>query len=268
MYSSTHDLSSLGLSILSNRLLSPSTIRRWLKPFSHTSSIHFSIGAPWEIHRVAFNSTGRIVDLYTKSGSVGSYASLLILDPDHGTVYTVLTAGNSTDLVNVIGDGLVEAFLPATETLAEEQAMHRLAANFSSSKVNSSVEFIVDGSPGLGIKTWISNGVDLLEVFAALSEEGGSEPVGLVRVYPTNLLARNCTGGYKQSFRAVLQTQAIQDEAGGAPRIFSNFDTWSSVDSLVYGQISVDELVFHLDGSGKTVAVDVRFLRITLYRVE
>lgn len=47
--------------------------RLWMKPRGHTSSLVFSLGAPWEINRLALNVSAdstayRISDLYTKAG--------------------------------------------------------------------------------------------------------------------------------------------------------------------------------------------------------
>jgi hypothetical protein len=59
----------LGQSILNNTQLSPSSTRRWLKPWTHTAVWQQAVGLAWEIARWPVDE--RIVDVYTKQGDLG-----------------------------------------------------------------------------------------------------------------------------------------------------------------------------------------------------
>ncbi len=68
-----------------------------MKPQTHTSSMAFSVGAAWEIWRAKSNiTTGRIIDLYTNSGSIGQDKTLLNLGPYQKLVISVLAAGTGS----------------------------------------------------------------------------------------------------------------------------------------------------------------------------
>lgn len=83
MFSSPNGISSLGRAILSSQLLSPAQTQGWLKPASSTASLDFSVGGPWEMYRTSgLTVDGRVIDLYTKSGDLAQYTSVLGLVPD------------------------------------------------------------------------------------------------------------------------------------------------------------------------------------------
>ena len=71
MFSNTVDMLAFSEAILSNKLLSPIETRKWMKPISHTSSLGYSVGAPWEILRSnTLTKDRRVIDVYTKSGDL------------------------------------------------------------------------------------------------------------------------------------------------------------------------------------------------------
>ena len=77
MYSSARDLVKLGQSILNKTQLSPTTTRRWLKPWAHTAVWQQAVGLAWEIARWPLED--RIVDVYTKQGDFGtSHFSIIV----------------------------------------------------------------------------------------------------------------------------------------------------------------------------------------------
>jgi CubicO group peptidase (beta-lactamase class C family) len=69
MYSSSRDMVKLGQSILNNTQLSPTSTRKWLKPWAHTAVWQQAVGLAWEIARWPVED--RIVDVYTKQGDFG-----------------------------------------------------------------------------------------------------------------------------------------------------------------------------------------------------
>lgn len=72
MYSSSRDMVKLGQSILNNTQLSPTSTRRWLKPWTHTAVWQQAVGLAWEIARWPVGD--RIVDVYAKQGDFGKYS--------------------------------------------------------------------------------------------------------------------------------------------------------------------------------------------------
>jgi CubicO group peptidase (beta-lactamase class C family) len=69
VYSSSRDMVKLGQSILNKTQLSPSSTRKWLKPWAHTAVWQQAVGLAWEIARWPVED--RIVDVYTKQGDLG-----------------------------------------------------------------------------------------------------------------------------------------------------------------------------------------------------
>lgn len=72
MYSSSNDMVKLGQSIFNNRQLSPTTTRKWLKPWTHAGVWQQAVGLAWEIARWPVEN--RIVDVYAKQGDIGMYS--------------------------------------------------------------------------------------------------------------------------------------------------------------------------------------------------
>jgi len=112
-----------GEAILRHELgLSASQTRKWLKPWSQTSSSGTLVGAPWEIYRVR-NATadGRLIELYTKAGDLITYHSVFALIPDYDLVATVMVTGelkaNEARGIDatVFLSKLVETVLPGVE---------------------------------------------------------------------------------------------------------------------------------------------------------
>lgn len=86
LFSTTNDLARFGVAILNSTLLSPLATRKWMKPTSHTASLTYSVGAPWEItryvHPEGTASAGKVTDLYTKLGDSGYYNGHMVLIPE------------------------------------------------------------------------------------------------------------------------------------------------------------------------------------------
>jgi hypothetical protein len=244
------------------------------------------VGAPWEIRRTRSNiTTGHVIDLYTKSGSVGAYGSLLILIPDYNVAVAILTAGPGEGVVNFVADTVVQTILPTLNDAAKDQALRKFGGTYvSGTKINSSLTLGVDSGPGLVIEKWISNDTDFLAAAQAYSNATGGGTIKSVRLYPTNLSSQvhanhsselastndgtdgtTTTDMTKVAFRAIFE---VLTEKGNASRIFdTDTTTWDAMDQLTYGNLAVDEFVFFLRGSGddgEVVAVDPLALRITL----
>ena len=269
MYSSTNDITSIGQSILRSTLLSAADTRKWMKPRAHTADLTMSVGAPWEIIRLAVplsrstNAT-RVVDLYTKQGDAGAYSSLLVLDPDHNAGISVLAAGSATTAtVEALGGLLTESFVPALEEAAREHAAAVYAGTYvahgAKSRSSNLTLTVDDARPGLGVSEWFSNGVDMQATVKTLLGATGEDVSVSIRLYPMQLAA-----GDKMAFRAVFE---LLPKPASPGRSWATCQSWTSVDSLVYGSIGLDEFEFEMDGQkGKAGAVSPRALRERLVR--
>jgi hypothetical protein len=126
-----------------------------------TSSLTTSVGAPWEIYRLALtisaNSTRtRISDLYTKLGGQAGYSAITALSPDYGLGFTILLAGaNSVSDRIPLRDVVGQTFLPAAQHAAYENAQRRYTGVFVDTSINgTNLTLSVDeDEPGLGLKS-------------------------------------------------------------------------------------------------------------------
>jgi hypothetical protein len=258
MYATPSDLVTLGRSILSSKLIKPSLTRRWMKPRSFVSSLVTGVGAPWEILRSRMSPSNRVVDLYTKSGDIGSYASLLGLIPDWDLGFIALGAGDSsTKVVYLVSDMVVDTFLPAVEAVAREEADSNYSGTYSNSdpSLNSSVVITTDpAKPGLGVTSWINNGTDVLTSAIAAPS---------IRLYPTGLKKTLQNGDTSIGYRAIFEDPGTPQNVG----LFSLLcQTWTSVDGEFWGGVATDEFLITVDRDGIGKSVTPRVTREVLQK--
>lgn len=227
-----------------------------MKPASHTASLQLSVGHPWEI--MSFNEP-RLVDLYTKSGTIGMYNSIMALSPDHNAGFAILSAGNGTFALPMkLGEQIAEIMLPTLEQIAKSQAAQRFAGTYAleDGTSNSSITIVTDDEPGLKIAKWISNSVDMGQAFAANAGLQDTPSLLSMRLQPTGLKSPG-----RISFSAVIQGLSPQPTSGTIP---SACMTWLELDSYIYGNVGVPEFEFNLSEAGDVVSLTPRALRITL----
>lgn len=276
MYSSSSDLAKFGRDILLSEQLSTLETRRWMKPHSHTSSLTFSVGSPWEIFRTKSQiSHGRTIDLYTKSGSLGQYDSLLVISPDYGVALSILTAGSSSAAaVKMASEMVLQTLIPALENQMLRKECDRLCGTYGSAdqSKNSSLTLSVD-TDGLQIEQWINQGVDFLETMKAYSSQSGSPPIQRVLLQATNLESRsdspcqNDDGSRRVKYHAIFDSST--DESAGPTRIMDQTaNHWSSIDTPMYGEIAFDDFILHFDHTGNAVAIEPRVMRETLSKTD
>ncbi|KAL9117447.1 MAG: hypothetical protein Q9187_006016 [Circinaria calcarea] len=265
VFTSTNDLSNFCRGILSSTLLSPAHTRRWLKPLAHTTSLRSSVGASWEIIRSAsLTPDNRVIDLYTKSGDIGLYHSLMVLVPDFDIALTILTAGDG-DAVLTLAAAVLEQFLPLVDGVAKSQTEALYGGKYSSPRASnssqSSITLKVDAGPGLPVTQWLSDGNDLLAQFSSFVGAEGNTPD--MRLYPTGLITKT-----ERAFRAVIRAFPTSGTgaAGESGLLSDPCITWFSIDGLRYGLIAVDDFVFTVAEGGKVTAVEPRVVRQTLMK--
>ncbi|KAE8337423.1 hypothetical protein BDV24DRAFT_177523 [Aspergillus arachidicola] len=275
MYSSSSDLAKFGRGILLNKRLSPVDTRRWMKPNAHTSSLSLSVGSPWEIWRTKSQiSHGRSIDLYTKSGSIGQYDSLLIVSPDYGVALSILVAGSSSAaVIKVASEIVLQSLIPTLENQTLYEACNGLCGTYNSSdpSKNSSLTVAADAD-GLMLERWVNRGVDFKAVIQAYAAQPGSPSIKSIRLQATNIESMPTVQGKDIGSRRVTYRAMFERDRshGTGPRqiMDQSEGLWSSVDTPMYGEVAVDYFVVHLDRSGVAVAIEPRVMRDTLYKVD
>ncbi|KAI0179790.1 beta-lactamase/transpeptidase-like protein [Hypoxylon sp. FL1284] len=273
MYSSVGDLSRLGRAIFRNTLLPPAQTRRWLKPTALTADIREGVSSPWGIRRIPLGAEGtRVVDAYSKAGSINVYSSLLVLLPDYHVGMAVLLAGGWPGNANWdIADDVGAALLPALEDAARAEADAAYAGTYAVPSggddapppLNSSIVLTTEpGRPGLGVAQWVSNGTDMMPV-AVRYTLNYDVTAPAIRLYPTGL-ETSATGDAPRrvAWKAIVENLDAPDHGGD---MFStNCGTWVSQTTAVYADMPLDQFVFTLDDAGNAVSVEPLALRVIL----
>ncbi|KAL2815215.1 beta-lactamase/transpeptidase-like protein [Aspergillus cavernicola] len=264
LFSTLNDLAKFGVGILNSTLLSPTETRRWMKPVTHTSNLHYSIGAPWEIYRYTDPKTGIITDIYTKLGDSGYYGSISAFLPDFDTGFSVITASSKatrSQQTLFLIQQIVDTILPALTTQAATELENNYAGTYISPtpNFNSSITFTASkhGAPGLVVSAWISNGTNLLPQIPTIM--GARD----YRLRP----ALTTPGDAGQiAFRPATSPQHPV-RAGDPSRLFTSFydaDDWTSFGQVMYANMYLSEFIFDVDSDGVVSAVSPAAWRVTL----
>ncbi|KAI0134917.1 beta-lactamase/transpeptidase-like protein [Daldinia grandis] len=264
MYASARDVSALGRAILSHKLLSPVSTRRWLKPFAFSSDPLAMVGMPWGARRIKLEDTYRYTTAFNKAGNIGDYSALLAILPDFDIGITILLAGELPGNAGFsLADTIGERILPAIEEAARAEAGAKYSGHYvyPNNKINSSMTIITDKLPGLSISQWFSNGTDFAWIATVLQNQY-SPVTPRIRLYPSGLEGPAENGGKRVAFKAMFEDA---DAPRNNNKMFSTeCGTWVSIESVIYGSAAMDELIFNVDSSGKVVSVTSPSLRVTL----
>ncbi|KAJ3938704.1 uncharacterized protein N0V96_011436 [Colletotrichum fioriniae] len=253
MISTTSDLARAGHAMLSSRLVSPATTRRWLQPVADTSNLRNSVGRPWEIYHAGQYANSSVLDVFTKTGLIGHYASYFGLAPDFNAGFTILAhdteAARGPDL-NVYAD-IVSLAIVQLQRLAATEATARYVGTFGGSEGVAAFNTSRDG-PGLLVTTLEAGEINLR---AQIAESAGIKLEDLdFRLYPSNVGTKT-----QHQFVAVFQDKSAPVDMGTPTCI-----TWQDVDSL---GSSVDvRVVFTIDAFGKAINVTLNGGSLSLGR--
>lgn len=233
-----------------------------MHPVAHTSSLHTSVGLPWEILRFPLPKSNRIVDTYSKHGSTGVYEASLALLPEYGVGISILSAaapagapGNVDNILGMVGDLII----PALEESARVAADRLYSGLYSSASTSANSSILIttrEGQPGLGVSSWISNGIDMLRSIPDFLAPGANLSLSL-RLYPT------FTSSNRHSFRGVFESLGVEEDDGP---LSVSCRTWTEIDQARYGNVGVDEFVFTVGEDGKVGSLAPRALRTELAR--
>jgi hypothetical protein len=285
MFSNTVDLLAFAEGILNNRFLSPRETRQWMKPAVHTSSWGFSIGGPWEILRSDNITTdGRLIDVYTKTGDLGTYHGILGIVPDYDIVISVLTGGVEVTMDAharaKIFSAIVSNLLPALEQAGKDEvaAAEGYVGTFTDEDTNSTITLEIDDGPGLVITEFNVRGYDVLTNIGSYSlstSETGAEkdkklPKVEGRMYPTKTgeSKKNIIGGV--GWRAMFDAKTDEQKAELDAQLFykdGSCEAWATVDGASYNFLSLAEFVFWRNKDGNVYSIENPAFNVTMAKV-
>lgn len=239
-----------------------------MKPHAHTSSLLWSVGAPWEINRLTLPITPgskktRVSDLYTKAGGQPGYTALFMLSPDHGLGISVLIAGESA-----LGDrwllraAAAEVFVAAAEHAGKVYAEENFTGLFVDPTDDSSNATLVSRAdePGLTVDMLFGAGVDLKPSPLGLSP--GVDV--LFQIYPTGIEFPSDGIGKSLQYRGVVWPLPVAKRTG----LFDDqCISWLSVAGVEDAQRQYnDELILTVK-DGRLESIYIPILAKSLVRV-
>ncbi|TXB96429.1 hypothetical protein FocTR4_00015905 [Fusarium oxysporum f. sp. cubense] len=273
MGSSTADMLSFMSNILKNKALSPPNTRHWLKPNTFTSTWSASVGSPWEIYRVDnLTSDSRIMDLYTKGGTLSGYQSGMAMIPDTGLVVSVLGAGPEVSSVwaQLATLNIVEALIPAMDMAARDEAKARFAGQYVDKKTGSALTLLLDKGPGLVLSNWTARDFDVLPNLNRFQpgryNDTADSGIKSVRLYPTGIENKS-RAAWRAVFPTLSDTEAEMIE--GLTKVKDvTCITWHMLDRFIYNGLSMDHFEFKYGKDGKAVSIKSKAFDIEMKRVE
>ncbi|KAM0262765.1 hypothetical protein ACHAQJ_001559 [Trichoderma viride] len=267
LLSSTNDLVEFGRAIFGNKQLSSVETFRWMKPSSLTSSTSLFVGAPWEIVRTRSSiKTGTLVDLYTKSGSVGVYESLLVLIPDYQVTLAVSAAGpDAPAALHTATETALQTLIPALDKAAKAESCSKLCGEYAPAGASreSYLAISIDDGPGLLVTQWTHKGHDLIAAGQAYANATRGGKIQSLRLFPTGLRTGS-QAAYRTQFEIIPYQYNLSVHFVFDPKA----SIWGTPDQLMYGGIAVDDFVFHLNSGGRSAAIEPRVLREVYQRLE
>ncbi|KAG8915159.1 hypothetical protein FRC00_007202, partial [Tulasnella sp. 408] len=149
-----------------NSLLSPRSMREWLRPLHGFPDDFTEMGAPWEIVKLS-DSNGNTKRWYSKSGNFLASNSNFIFDPVSSFGVVVLMTGQYRFALELAIQA-IQIFQPAFDSLQEQMARQFYGGFWQSDDLRSHADvYIKNGSIWLG--GLVLNGTDIFEML-----EGGT----------------------------------------------------------------------------------------------
>lgn len=256
-FSSINDMRKIGKAMLGSTQLDPAVTRRWMKPHSFLSNRDAAAGAPWEMYRAPGDPS---IMMMTKAGDLGMYSSYVVLIPELNVGFTVVAAGDSAgENSRVLGDILVDTFVPAVLATAADEAGEAYVGTFSDEATGSTVTLVQDDTEtGLLVEEWSFGGQDVLLLLGKIKRGNIT-----ARLYYSGL-ENETSNGTVSSWRAIYQT--VTRKIGPGP-LSPICDSWFTVDGLTYGGVGLDEfLVTTVDG--KATSIVSRVLGVPMVRAQ
>jgi len=212
---------------------------------------------PWEIFRTTtlLPDTDRGITLVTKAGGLFAYASHIVLIPEYDLGFTILVAGDGKAL-SWLDNEVITTVVNGVENIAREQTREKYSGSYRSPTLNSSLHLEVDGSAGLVVQSWMSNGTDFRTEFTHLMT--GERDLGQGRVQLVPAKIRPIDG--VESWRMTIVPSDRKPKSVIDPCLIND------VDSFIYGERSMQQFNFTLDGNGEVSEVVLPAFRINLQK--
>ena len=214
-----------------------------------TSNLRNGVGRPWEVYRAGSSAISPVLDVLTKSGSIGQYASYFGLTVDFDAGFAIVAHDGSVEDgtldLNVYADIASESLGYLQEFAAQELAS-RFAGDYEGDGDDDyHAQLNVTGSgPGLEVRELAAGGKDLR------AEAAGKLGVALsdldFRVYPSNIRDE---AARRQQFVAVFQDRSAPVDMGTPTCV-----TWQEVGAVLGDGYN---LVFALDGEGRSTGFEL-----------
>ncbi|KAH7148240.1 beta-lactamase/transpeptidase-like protein [Dactylonectria macrodidyma] len=254
LVSSIEDLARAGHSILSSSLLAPAVTRRWLHSQTDTSNLRNGVGRPWEIYRAGSTAISPVLDVFTKSGAIGQYASYFGVTPDFGAGFAILAHDSTVEDrkldLNVYAD-IVSESIGYMQAFAAKELALRYAGVYGSGEDTVAILNLTDNGPGLEVTKLI---IDKSDVKFETAEKLKIDVVDLdFRIYPTNVQDET-----QHQFVAIFQDQSAPIDMGTPTCI-----TWQEVGASVGIEHSI---VFQLDQDGNAASLELPHAQTVLQR--
>lgn len=269
VFSTTNDIAKLGISILNSALLSPDQTRKWMKPTTFTAGMEFAHGMGWEIYRYTDKKTGHVTDLYTKLGDSGNYASYLVLVPDYGFGFSILSGSGIADqsqrsaAVHLLADLISESILPALRDQAAVETKRNYEGVYTGHGANGTTSTLslkfndTEGAGfGLTLTGLVNDGHDMLHYFRTVLS--GEQLLG-----DEQLVLAPSTIDEKKKQRGFVVTPVVADldYTGLFSKQFATNYEWLSNNGVTYGGQAFGNFYIDVDDNGRAVAVSPAVLR-------
>lgn len=199
------------------------------------------------------SDTDRGMTIVTKGGALYGYYSHVILLPEYDFGITVLVSGDAQAL-RWLENQVLTATTRVVESMARSQIKERYAGKYQSSEINSSLALELNGSSGLVIDSWISNGTDFLTEYVSLHTGKRDFDQGRVQLVPAGVSRSNGGEVWRASF--VPNYRDIESVIDGC--------MINDVDDLMYGDRSMQEFIFFKDSRGQVSQVELAGFRAVL----
>jgi len=235
----------------------------WMHPVSPSRDMHSFYGLPWEIFqtdRVLTNSR-RTVRFVTKSGGLPGYSSLIVLVPQYDLAFTLLLAG-PPDFFHSLMETTTVNMVRAAEELTVSELVDRYAGRFVAAdpNLNSSIVLVADHR-GLVVEQFISNSTDVLQ--SSLMQYLG-RPRDLswyMQLVPTQLY-RDQSAQKGELWRM----QVTAERPHGERDVWDDY-CFTNTESMLYGGIPLNEVVFWKGSSGLVYDLELAGFRANLTRI-
>lgn len=207
---------------------------------------------------------GRVIDIYSKSGSLPPYNGMLALIPDFGVTIALLMGGPESSPAGTSNAGgqLAKMFIPALDKASKEEAMVNFVGTYTDEENDSTITLSVDYGPGLLVTDMVMRSFDVLGNFGMLVGVQGDLEVTL-RLYATGLQADG-----QLRFGGIFDVGPVgaTEEVDNLLPFIADVPcmTYVAFEGATYGMNSIDDFVISVWDDGHAESVESRFWRVKM----